>query len=170
MVRRSIGSQSLPLIVRVTTCGLPTVISNPSRFISSTRTASCSSPRPWTSHVSGRSVSSTRMDTLPISSASRRFFSRRAVSLVPDWPDRGAVLMPMVMLMLGSSTVMIGSGRGSSGSVRVSPSVMSEIPATAMMSPGPADSAGLRSSASVISSSAIRTRSWLPSARHSTSD
>ena len=78
--------------------------------------------------------------------------------------------MPIVMEMLGSSTVMIGSGRGSSGSVRVSPSVMSAIPATAMMSPGPADSAGLRSSASVISSSAIRTRSWLPSARHSTSD
>ena len=38
--------------------------------------------------------------------------------------------------------------------------VISGMPATAMMSPGPALSAGLRSSASVISSSVIFTRLW----------
>ena len=36
----------------------------------------------------------------------------------------------------GSSTVMTGSGRGSSGSASVSPIVTSAIPATAMISPG----------------------------------
>ena len=64
----------------------------------------------------------------------------------------------MVIEMAGSSTVISGSGRGSSGSARVSPIVMSGMPATATMSPGPAlDSAGLRSSASVTSSSVIFT-------------
>ena len=53
IVIRSIGSCSLPSIVRVTTCGLPTVISKPSRRMISTRIASCSSPRPCTSQVSG---------------------------------------------------------------------------------------------------------------------
>ena len=65
---RSTGSCSLPSIVRVTTCGLPTVSSNPSRRIISTSTASCSSPRPWTSQRSGRSPGSTRIETLPTTS------------------------------------------------------------------------------------------------------
>ena len=69
--------------LRVTTCGLPTVSSKPSRRIISTRTASCSSPRPWTSQVSGRSVERTRIDTLPTSSASRRPLTRRAVRFLP---------------------------------------------------------------------------------------
>ena len=59
----------LPSISRMTTCGWPTVSSKPSRRIISTSTASCSSPRPWTSQVSGRSVSCTRSETLPTSSA-----------------------------------------------------------------------------------------------------
>ena len=44
--------------------------------------------------------------------------------------------------------------------------VISGMPAMAMMSPGPADSAATRSSASVISSSVIFTRSTVPSVRH----
>ena len=83
MVIRSIGSCSLPSTVRVTTCGLPTVISKPSRRMISTRIASCSSPRPCTSQVSGRSVGSTRIDTLPTSSASSRLITWRAVSFLP---------------------------------------------------------------------------------------
>ncbi len=154
---RSMGSCSLPLISRVSTWGLPTVSSKPSRRISSTSTASASSPRPWTSHVSGRSVGSTRMLTLPTSSASRRLLMSRAVSLVPlgapagAVPASGEVLTPMVMLMVGSSMVMTGSGRGSSGSARVSPIMISAMPATAMMSPGPAPVGGAstRSRASV---------------------
>ena len=72
----------------------------------------------------------------------------------------------MVIEIAGSSTVMSGSGIGFSGSARVSPMVISGMPASAMMSPGPALSTGLRSSASVISSSVILTRSMEPSARH----
>jgi hypothetical protein len=52
-------------------------------------------------------------------------------------------LVPIVIEMAGSSTVMSGRGRGSSTSARVSPMVISGMPATAMMSPGPALSAGL---------------------------
>ena len=149
MATRSMGSWSLPSISRVTTWGLPTVSSNPSRRMVSTSTASWSSPRPWTSQVSGRSVGRTRSETLPTSSASRRLRIWRAVSLVPSVPASGEVLIPMVMDRLGSSTVMTGSGRGSSGSARVSPMVISAMPATAAISPGPASAASTRSRASV---------------------
>ncbi len=91
----------------------------------------------------------------------------RAVTLLPlTRPTSGEVLVPMVIEIAGSSTVISGSGRGSSGSARVSPIMISRMPAIAMMSPGPADSAGLRSSASVISSSVIFTRWIVPSVRH----
>ena len=100
--------------------------------------ASASSPRPWTSQVSGRSVGSTRSDTLPTSSWSSRSLTSRAVTLVPlTRPASGEVLVPMVIEMAGSSTVISGSGRGSSASASVSPIMMSGMPATAMMSPGP---------------------------------
>ena len=58
---------------------------------------------------------------------------------------------------------------GFSASAMVSPIMMSGMPAMAMMSPGRADlpsSSGLRSSASVISSSVILTRSMVPSCLH----
>jgi hypothetical protein len=74
--------------------------------------------------------------------------------------------MPIVIEIDGSSTVISGSGRGFSGSESVSPMVMSGMPAVATMSPGLADSAGLRSSASVISSSDSLTLRIVPSARH----
>ena len=67
----------------------------------------------------------------------------RAVSLCPlTLPTRGEVFVPMVIEIAGSSTAMIGSGRTSSGSARVSPIMMSSKPATTAMSPGPALSAG----------------------------
>ena len=166
MVSRSTGSWILPSISRVTTCGLPTVSSKPSRRIISTRMASCSSPRPWTSQVSGRSVVSTRMDTLPISSVSRRALTSRAVRFLPDLPASGEVLMPIVIEMDGSSTVINGSGLGFSGSDSVSPMVMSGMPAMATMSPGPAESAGSRSRALVISISDSLTVLTVPSDRH----
>ena len=166
MVTFSIGSCSVPSISLVTTRGLPTVNSKPSRRIISTSTANCSSPRPCTSHASGRSVSATRSETLPINSESSRFLISRAVILLPCPPARGDVLVPMVTEMLGSSTVITGRGRGSFGSARVSPIVISGIPATAMMSPGPAWSTGLRSKASVMSRSLTFALVCVPSARH----
>ena len=56
-----------------------------------------------------------------------------------------------------------GSACGFSLSASVSPNVIVSIPATAMMSPGWASNAGTRSSASVMSSSEIFTRSVVPS-------
>src|SRR5215211_7390053 len=82
-VSRSTGSWTRPSTSRVTTRGWPTVISKPSRRISSTSTASWSSPRPCTSQASGRSVGSTRIETLPTSSRSSRSLTRRAVTLAP---------------------------------------------------------------------------------------
>ncbi|COY28059.1 Uncharacterised protein [Mycobacterium tuberculosis] len=75
------GSCSVPSMVLVTTCGLPTVNSKPSRRICSTSTASASSPRPCTSQASGAPMSTTRIDTLPTSSASSLLRTMRAVSL-----------------------------------------------------------------------------------------
>ena len=74
--------------------------------------------------------------------------------------------MPIVIEIAGSSTVISGSGRGSFRSARVSPIMISGMPAIATMSPGPALSAGTRSSASVRNSSEIFTRSIEPSWRH----
>ena len=59
------------------------------------------------------------------------------------------MLIPIWIESEGSSTLITGSGVGSSGSASVSPIVTSSIPATAMISPGPASSARTRSSASV---------------------
>ena len=94
IARRSTGSCTLPSTSRVRTRGWPAVSSKPSRRISSSRTTSCSSPRPWTSQASGRSVSRTRIETLPTSSASSRSRTWRAVSLVPSLPASGEVLIP----------------------------------------------------------------------------
>jgi hypothetical protein len=53
-------------------------------------------------------------------------------------------LVPIVIEIAGSSTVMSGRRRGSSRSARVSPMVISSMPAMAMMSPGPASCRGRR--------------------------
>ncbi len=76
------------------------------------------------------------------------------------------MLIPTTIDSDGSSTVITGSGRGSSGSAIVSPIVTSSSPAIAMISPGPASSASTRASASVTYSFEIRARSTEPSARH----
>ena len=60
------------------------------------------------------------------------------VIFVPSRPASGEVLMPIVIDSAGSSTVITGSGCGSSGSASVSPIVISAMPATATRSPGPA--------------------------------
>ena len=96
-----------------------------------------------------RALGSTRSETLPISSLSSRLRSWRAVTLLPARPASGDVLIPSVTASEGSSTLITGSGRGSSGSASVSPIVTSASPATAMISPGPAVVASTRSSASV---------------------
>ena len=76
---------------------------------------------------------------------------------LPPLPTSGEVLVPIVIEIAGSSTWMSGSATGLSTSASVSPMVMSGMPATATMSPGPADSPDLRSRPSVTSSSVILT-------------
>ena len=76
------------------------------------------------------------------------------------------MLIPIVTESDGSSTVMTGRASGLSGSASVSPIVISGMPATAMISPGPASSASTRSSASVTYSSITFAGEIVPSARH----
>ncbi len=115
--------------------------------------------------MSGRSVSSTRIATLPTSSASSRSSTWRPVRRVPDLPASGELFTPIVTPSAGSSTAITGSARGSAASAIVSPIVMSGKPASAMISPADASSAATRSSPSVTYSSLTRTFSTLPSRR-----
>ena len=62
----------------------------------------------------------------------------RDVTYLPSRPPSGEVLTPNVIRSVGSSTSRRGSGRGSGGSVIVSPIVTSGRPATETISPGPA--------------------------------
>ncbi len=71
------------------------------------RMDSCSSPRPTTFTVSGLSVSSRRIDTLPISSRSRRSRTCRDVTYCPSRPAIGDVLTPKIIDTVGSSTAII---------------------------------------------------------------
>ncbi len=81
---------------------------------------------------------------MPTSSRSSRALTWLAVSLSPSWPASGEELIPIVTDSEGSSTVIAGSGRGSSASASVSPIVISGIPATEMISPAAASSASTR--------------------------
>ena len=60
-------------------------------------------------------------------------------------PESGEVFTPNVMLSVGASTSRRARGRGSAGSVSVSPIVTSGSPATDTMSPGPASAMSIRS-------------------------
>ncbi len=94
--------------------------------------------------MSGESVGSTRIETLPRISFSSRSLILREVTYLPSWPEKGESLMPKVMVMVGSSIWIGGSGAGSSIAERVSPMLTSVRPTTATMSPGPAESIGTR--------------------------
>ena len=88
--------------------GRETCSSKPSRRIISIRIDSCSSPRPTTFICSGVSVGSTRIDTLPSSSASSRSFSWRDVTYCPSRPAIGDVLTPKIIDTVGSSIAIGG--------------------------------------------------------------
>ena len=126
----------------VTTWGLPTVSSKPSRRMISTRIASCSSPRPWTSHVSGRSVGLTLIDTLPTSSVSSRpLMTWRAVSFLPD--SRPPMRRGVDADGHRDRRLVDGDERGAEPGVfgvreRLTDGDRRGMPAMAMMSPGPA--------------------------------
>ena len=133
-------------------------------------TASWSSPRPRTSYVSPDSVGWTSIAVLPSTSRSSRALIWRLVRKLPSRPAIGEVLTPNVIRRVGASTSRRGSGRGSSGSVSVSPIVTSGRPATLTMSPGPASPMSTRSIPFAVCSAvtdativAVRPGSTLPS-------
>ena len=80
-------------------------------------------------------MGSTRSATLWIDSRSRRSRIWRLVTNLPSRPRNGEVLTSKVMLMVGSSTVRLGSGSTFAGSHRVSETLGSAMPANATMSP-----------------------------------
>ena len=131
MTRSSTGSITLPSTSLVTMSGRETCISNPSRRIISIRIESCSSPRPSTFICSGVSVGSTRIETLPSSSLSRRSLICREVTNWPSRPDIGEVLTPKIIDTVGSSMAMTGIALRCSMSAIVSPMVMSSMPGEA---------------------------------------
>ena len=95
--------------------------------------------------MSPDSVGWTSIETLPRTSFSRRALIWRDVTYLPSRPPRGDVLTPNVIDSVGASTSRRGSGRGSPGSVSVSPIVTSGSPATETISPGPASEMSMRS-------------------------
>ena len=121
------------------------VSSKPSRRMVSISTPSCSSPRPETSKLSASSLSFTRIATLPSVSLKRRSRIWREVTFLPSRPPSGPSLMRKVMLRVGGSTGMAGSGSVTSGEAMVSGMVASDRPAMAMMSPACTSSTGTRS-------------------------
>ena len=95
--------------------------------------------------MSPDSVGWTSIETLPRTSFSRRALIWRDVTYLPSRPPSGEVLTPNVIDSVGASTSSRGSGRGSPGSVSVSPMVTSGRPATETISPGPASAMSMRS-------------------------
>ena len=81
------------------------------------------------------------------------------------WPSRpasGDVFTPRTTETVGSSTRILGIRRGFSGSVIVSPIVMSSIPAKQMMSPAAARSTSVRVNPSNMNSFVTRVVSIAP--------
>ena len=134
-----------PLISFISTRGLVTDSSKPSRLIISIKIERCSIPRPatWNSSVLSGSLV-TRMATFFSSSFINRSRSWRLVTKVPSRPANGESLMRNTMLKVGSSTAMGSSADGLSGQAMVSPISMSAIPTTAQTSPEYASSASTR--------------------------
>ena len=78
---------------------------------------------------------------------------RDVSSFAPLLPAKGDLLTPIVIDIVGTSTSIGSSGRGSAGSTRVSPMLNSGMPAKTTMSPALASSAGVRPIASYTKSS-----------------
>ena len=149
MVSSSMGSSISPLGPSfMMTLGRVTANSYPSRRMVSMRIDRCSSPRPLTLKVSVVSVSSTRMDTLVLTSLNSRSRMFRLVTYRPSRPAKGLSLTEKVISMVGADIFTKGRGSGVSGSQIVSPMVMSDMPDMAMMLPAVDSVTGTRVSPS----------------------
>ena len=162
-VTSSIGSCFSPLTSFITTRGLLTAISKPSRRMFSNKMVRCNSPRPMTSKIPSSSVSLTRSATLCCSSFCRRSQIWRLVTYLPSRPASGLVLTQKFIVSVGSSTLSIGSGDGVTGSVIVTPIPTSSIPLINTISPGPAWVAWTRSRPWKVNTWLTRPLTGLPS-------
>mmetsp|Transcript_9238 Transcript_9238/g.27198 ORF Transcript_9238/g.27198 Transcript_9238/m.27198 type:complete len:543 (+) Transcript_9238:86-1714(+) len=149
------GSHLAPSISCSITFGQPIISSKPSRRIVSISTVRWSSPRPYTWNESASPVSLSCSATFVSSSFSSLSRMFREVSSLPALPAKGDLFTPIEMDMVGSSTEIGSSGRGSAGSTRVSPMLNSLSPEKTTMSPADASSTALRPIASKTNSSEI---------------
>ena len=136
----SYGSHFLPSISLITTCGLDTWNSIPSRRIVSIRMDRCSSPRPATLNVSAFSVSLTFSAISVSISLNRRAASLRDVTGSPSLPANGELFTIKLISRVGSSIFRNSIGSTLAGSQMVSPTLISPKPATATISPTAASS------------------------------
>ncbi len=162
MIRVSTGSQVWPSISFMITCGLPTWSSKPSRRMVSIRMPRCSRPRPETRMASEVSSRAMRRATLRSSSFSRRSQSWRPVTYLPSRPAKGESFTRKDMVMVGSSTLIGGSGLPFSGSAMVAPISTPSTPMMAQMSPAEAESTSTRFKPSKDSSFWMRCLVILP--------
>ncbi len=134
---RSIGSQTLPSMVLVSTRGVDTLNSYPSRRMVSMRMLRCISPRPATLKASVP-CSVTWRETSFNSSRSSRSRRFREVTYLPSFPAKGESLTAKVISMVGSEIFTKDRGSTASGAHRVRPMVMSAMPLRATISPAEA--------------------------------
>ena len=162
-VTSSIGSCFSPLTSFITTRGLDTAISKPSRRMFSSRMVRCNSPRPMTSKIPSSPVSLTRKATLCCNSFCRRSQIWRLVTNLPSRPASGLVLTQKFIVSVGSSTFSMGSGEGVTGSVMVTPIPTPSMPLISTISPGPASVACTRSRPWKVNTWLTRPLTALPS-------
>jgi hypothetical protein len=93
----------------------------------------------------------------------RRSRRLRLVTYLPSRPANGESLIRNSIESVGSSIASGFSGSGLSASAKLSPSPIPPRPATAMMSPGPTDSASTRASPSYSNSAVIPALTRFPS-------
>ena len=135
MVNSSTGSIFTPSTTFKITLGWPICNSYPSRRMVSINTDKWSTPRPNTLKRSALSVSWTRNAKFFSNSFSKRSLMWRLVTNLPSRPKNGESLMVNNILIVGSSTLILGNASGFSKSVKVSPISKFSIPLMAQISP-----------------------------------
>ncbi|MPN49052.1 hypothetical protein SDC9_196665 [bioreactor metagenome] len=123
----------------------------------------CSSPRPLTLNISGRSVSSTLNETSVSVSRISRAASFLAVIGSPSLPAKGELFTRKLICKVGSSIFNRGKASTAPGSPIVSPTLILPRPATAAISPAATSSVSMRSRPRKPKSLVILACSFVPS-------
>ena len=102
----------------------------------------CNMPRPNTMKESALGPGSTRRAKFHSNSRSKRSRKWRDVTNLPSRPKKGELLIVKSILIVGSSTLITGSGSGCSASQTVPPISNPSNPTSAQISPACTDSTG----------------------------